>query len=123
MQEQPTTHSADGQMLVLTTERQVYAYDLSSTFRIAVGRHDTNDIQLASRTVSNFHAEVMHEEGRLVLRDLGSTNGTYINEAKIHEAQISSGDCVRIGNYIFEVKTPLFKHPWNQTVDVSTPEF
>lgn len=104
MQDTSPTKTDDGQMLLLTTESQVSAYDLSSTFRVALGRHDTNDLQLVSRTVSNFHAEVIHEEGRLVLRDLGSTNGTYVNEEVIHEAQLQSGDRVRIGNHVLDVQ-------------------
>ncbi len=104
MQDKSPTKTDEGQKLLLSTESQVSAYDLSSTFRIALGRHDTNDLQLVSRTVSNFHAEVLHEEGRLVLRDLGSTNGTYLNDEVIHEAQLQSGDRVRIGNHILDVQ-------------------
>lgn len=104
MQDTSPTQTDDRQMLLFTTERQVYAYDLSSTFRVALGRHDTNDLQLVSRTVSNFHAEVIHEEGRLLLRDLGSTNGTYVNEEVVHETQLQSGDRVRIGNHILDVQ-------------------
>ena len=103
MQNQVATQTDGTQMLLLTTEQQVHAYDLTLRLRIALGRHDSNDLQLVSRTVSNFHAEVIHEEGRLLVRDLGSTNGTYVNDKAIREEQLQPGDRIRIGNHVLTV--------------------
>ena len=47
----------EGKLLLLTTEQQVHAFSLSETFRIALGRHDSNDIQLSTTT-----AEVSEED-------------------------------------------------------------
>jgi hypothetical protein len=95
--------SNDYQFLLLTTEQQVYAFELSPMRRIAVGRHESNDLQLVSRTVSHFHAEIIHEGEEIVLRDLGSTNGTHVNDQRISEARLKTEDRLRIGNYILTV--------------------
>ena len=91
-------------LLVLVTESQVHAFDLSATFRIAIGRHEANDLQLTSRTVSNYHAEIMNENGRIVLRDLGSTNGTFVNDEKVREQTVESGDRIRIGSHVLTLR-------------------
>ena len=91
-------HQNDDSLLVFVTESQVHAFDLSVTFRIAIGRHESSDLQLNSRTVSNYHAEILNENGRIVLRDLGSTNGSFVNDEKVREQTVESGDRIRIGS-------------------------
>lgn len=103
MQNQVAQQKDGTQMLLLTTEQQVHAYDLTQRLRIALGRHDANDLQLVSRTVSNFHAEVIHDEGRLVLRDLESTNGTFVNDQRVDEIELKPGDRIRLGNHVLTV--------------------
>jgi pSer/pThr/pTyr-binding forkhead associated (FHA) protein len=103
MTQPPDAQSNANQILLLTSEQQVHAFELSPLRRIAIGRHDSNDLRLASRTVSNFHAEIIHEGGELVLRDLGSTNGTYVNDEAIDEARLKVGDRLRVGNYTLMV--------------------
>jgi hypothetical protein len=91
-------------VLQLATERQVHAFDLTDTFRVALGRHPTNHVQLRSRRVSNYHAEILNEVEGLVLRDLGSTNGTYLNQENVRRQPLKSGDHIRIGNFDITVK-------------------
>ncbi len=91
------------QILLLSTEQQVYAFELSSTHRIGIGRHDSNDLRLGSRTVSNYHAEVLNEVEGLLLRDLDSTNGTFVNSERVEQRQLNSEDRVRIGNFVMTV--------------------
>lgn len=95
---------ANGSLLVLVTESQVYAFDLSLTFRVAIGRHESNELQLDSRTVSNYHAEILNENGRLLVRDLGSTNGTFVNAERVREQRVASGDHIRIGSHQLTVQ-------------------
>lgn len=91
-------------VLQLATERQVHAFDLSETFRVSVGRHHTNDVQLRSNRVSNYHAEILNEVDGLMLRDMGSTNGTYVNDESIRLQRIKTGDRIRIGNFQITVR-------------------
>jgi hypothetical protein len=95
---------AEGQILILATEEQNYAFDLWETFRVALGRHHTNDIPLGSRKVSNYHAEILNEPEGLRIRDLGSTNGTFVNDEKVRSRDIKEGDSIRIGGYELTVK-------------------
>ena len=97
-------HQNDDSLLVFVTESQVHAFDLSVTFRIAIGRHESSDLQLNSRTVSNYHAEILNENGRIVLRDLGSTNGSFVNDEKVREQTVESGDRIRIGSHVLSVR-------------------
>ena len=93
-----------GQILILATEEQNYAFDLWETFRVALGRHHTNDIPLGSRKVSNYHAEILNEPDGLRIRDLGSTNGTFVNDEQVKSRELKEGDLVRIGGYEMTVK-------------------
>jgi len=65
--------------------------------RITVGRKTDNNILLDHKSVSAVHCIVLLEEGRCVVRDLLSTNGTRINGEKITEQQLVHGDMLKIG--------------------------
>jgi hypothetical protein len=91
-------------LLVLATDQKVHAYDLSGFSRVGIGRHASNEIQLPSRAVSNFHAEILKEDGALVIRDLGSTNGTRVNGECIDRSPVSPGDSIRIGNHVLSLQ-------------------
>jgi pSer/pThr/pTyr-binding forkhead associated (FHA) protein len=66
---------------------------------IRVGRAPQNEVTLDAKNVSRFHCQIKRENERLVIEDLGSTNGTYVNEVRITEPHILSvGDVVRIGH-------------------------
>jgi sulfur carrier protein ThiS len=90
---------APGYVLLLATERQVHAFDLSESSRATIGRHESNDLQLVSRTVSNYHAEIVLDDEGLLMRDLDSTNGSHLNGKKVAEHRLKNGDRIRIGNH------------------------
>jgi FHA domain/Domain of unknown function (DUF4388) len=92
------------ELLLLSTEQLVQAYDLNLIERIRIGRHDSNELKLTSRSVSNFHAEIVKEEGVLVLRDLGSTNGTRLNGKRVEQERLSTGDRLLIGNHLVRLE-------------------
>lgn len=65
----------------------------------SLGRHPNNTIQLLDRIVSKEHCVVELRGSRWVLRDLGSLNGTYINEQRVAgESFLSHGDQIALGN-------------------------
>jgi EAL domain-containing protein (putative c-di-GMP-specific phosphodiesterase class I) len=73
-------------------------------FPFAVGRRSDVSLQLHSPAVSGKHAEFVEEQGSLTLRDLGSTNGTYVNGARLRgESPISEGDLVQFADLVFRV--------------------
>jgi pSer/pThr/pTyr-binding forkhead associated (FHA) protein len=96
--------AGDRNVLLLSTEKKVFGFDLLETFRVAIGRHDSNDLRFNSRNVSNYHAEILIEPEGLVLHDLGSTNGTYVNEERVRRRKLAHGDRIRIGGNEITVK-------------------
>ena len=64
-----------------------------------VGRDPDDGIFLDDVTVSRHHAEFVVGDNRLLVRDLGSTNGTYVNGSRRDEVELSSGDDVIIGRF------------------------
>jgi pSer/pThr/pTyr-binding forkhead associated (FHA) protein len=67
--------------------------------RTTAGRRPDSDIFLDDVTVSRKHAEFIRREGRFVVRDVGSLNGTYVQRDRIEEATLRAGDEVQIGKY------------------------
>lgn len=71
--------------------------------RTIVGRHDDCDIVIEEPYVSGEHAELTANAGQWFLRDLGSTNGTYLNGKLVEGyADIHPGDVVQFGRITFE---------------------
>lgn len=66
---------------------------------IRMGRAPQNEIILEAKNISRFHCQIKREQNRLVIEDLGSTNGTFVNEVRITEPHmLSVGDVVRVGH-------------------------
>jgi Zn-dependent protease with chaperone function len=66
---------------------------------ISIGRDVSNNIVLNDITVSRKHAQLMiTEDGRVLIKDLGSSNGTFINGSKISEQFLNTGDVVKCGS-------------------------
>jgi FHA domain len=65
--------------------------------RMTVGRARDNDLSLADEGVSHRHCEFVAEQGYLLVRDLGSQNGTWVNERRTPQMRLRDGDEVRIG--------------------------
>jgi Inner membrane component of T3SS, cytoplasmic domain len=70
---------------------------------IMVGRHPDSDIVLDDVTVSRRHCRFSASTNHLRIEDAGSTNGTYVNEARVDEAELGPGDEVLIGRFHFLV--------------------
>ena len=67
---------------------------------ITIGRNAQCDVVLRDDGVSRFHAEVRHEEtNRVVIRDLGSTNGTFVEGAPVQDTVLSNGNKVLLGRH------------------------
>lgn len=65
--------------------------------RSTVGRVEDNAFQIADGSVSSHHAEILLRGGELVIRDLDSTNGSYINNERITESVLKPGQILRLG--------------------------
>lgn len=74
---------------------------------ITVGRAASCDLQVADNYVSNVHARIYAGDGGYWLEDLGSTNGTFLNEEKVMESTpvtVGTGDTVRVGKATLELR-------------------
>jgi predicted component of type VI protein secretion system len=66
--------------------------------KLTVGRLGDNDVQLDEGSVSSHHAEIEAGEAGAILRDLGSTNGTFLNGEQVSgETGLSEGDEIYFG--------------------------
>ena len=65
--------------------------------RTTVGRVEDNTFQIADGSVSSHHAEILLRGSDILIRDLNSTNGTFINNEKITETVLKPGQTLRFG--------------------------
>src|SRR5690349_5883589 len=73
---------------------------------INVGRVQGNDLMLPKGNVSKRHARLLYRDGRFIVTDLKSTNGTYVNGRKIAQATIvREGDKIYIGDFVLRLDT------------------
>jgi pSer/pThr/pTyr-binding forkhead associated (FHA) protein len=72
---------------------------------ITIGRAPDNDLPVDNLAVSNYHAKVYVEAGRMVVEDLDSLNGTFVNDLRIERATLHDGDHIHIGKHKIKVDT------------------
>ena len=90
---------ADSALLVVKRGPNAGSRFLLDKDLTTAGRHPESDIFLDDVTVSRRHAEFHRQDGRFVVRDVGSLNGSYLNRERIEEASLTSGDEVQIGKF------------------------
>ena len=64
---------------------------------VGIGAHPANQISFDDRFVSGFHCRIHLNAGRFCLKDLGSTNGTFVDGMRVHEAELAAGARVKVG--------------------------
>ena len=69
---------------------------------VLIGRSSKTDIQIDQDSISRNHAMLLNDGTRYLVRDLGSTNGTYVNDHQINEHTLIDGDQIRVGRTIFK---------------------
>ncbi|HEX7815833.1 FHA domain-containing protein [Dyella sp.] len=76
--------------------------------RQTVGRRGDNDIVVDEPSVSASHAWIINQHGHYVIMNTLSTNGTFVNDKRIHEAVLKHGDRVRLGQaeFVFLTREP-----------------
>src|SRR5262249_17250671 len=66
---------------------------------VTMGRAPDNDVAIDNLAVSNYHARVYVEAGSLVVEDLNSLNGTFLNDMRVERAMLKDGDSILIGKH------------------------
>src|SRR6266700_4743723 len=90
--------------------------DLQLGRKLVVGRAVTSDVPIYDPTISRRHAEIVMTENGVRVTDLGSSNGTFLNGAKITEADAGANDVVTFGKVAFQVKEVTAPLPRPQVV-------
>src|SRR5262245_29415235 len=73
------------------------AWPLPDSGTVLIGSSSSADLQLPVQAVSRQHAELARERGTWVLRDKQSTNGSFVDGHRIHEARLEHGQELRFG--------------------------
>jgi pSer/pThr/pTyr-binding forkhead associated (FHA) protein len=73
--------------------------------RQTIGRRDDNDIVIDESSVSSSHAWIMNQNGHYVIMNTLSTNGTFVNDQRVHDAVLKHGDRIRFGQAEFVFRT------------------
>jgi uncharacterized protein involved in exopolysaccharide biosynthesis/Mrp family chromosome partitioning ATPase len=88
--------------LVLTSEtvgRPVFLNGSKTT----IGRLPENTVVIEDGSISQHHCEIFSRNGEVIVKDLGSTNGTFINGERIVEGSLKADQTLRVGNLEFQV--------------------
>lgn len=83
--------------LVVFTGDKTWRVDLNNLDQAIIGRDESCAVYIDASKVSRRHAEVQHVSGAFVLKDLGSTNGTWIGSQKVEHHILEDGDVFRVG--------------------------
>lgn len=81
--------------------KKEFPLDIGKTI---IGRKEDCDLRIPLGEISRKHAVMIVEENLVTLRDLGSANGTYVNNKRISEQQVAAGDHIVIGPVVFTVQ-------------------
>jgi FHA domain len=89
--------------LVLRFENAMLKEVPLGTQPVTIGRAPDNDIHIDNLAVSNYHARVYVEAGSLVVEDLNSLNGSFLNDIRVERAMLKDGDTILIGKHEIQV--------------------
>src|SRR5262245_21179871 len=108
----------DVQLVVERGSRKRQTIHLRSEETI-IGRREGCDLRIPSGEVSRRHCRLSVRDGVLMVEDLHSSNGTYLNGARVMEIQtVQPGDCLEIGPVLFRVKYQLSPAAVDRLLDV-----
>ena len=85
-------------------------YELLPNRVETIGREEGATVQLHDTEVSRKHARVLYDNGRFLITDLNSSNGTFLNQVRITTAAINSGDKINVGSScLLFTQTPIIE--------------
>lgn len=72
--------------------------------KVVIGRQDDCQLRIPSAQISRHHCEIVTGGAGVRIRDLGSSNGTFINGQKVEDAELQAGDVLAIGSMLFVLR-------------------
>lgn len=92
-------------LVVLTDSLKGLSHELKIE-RTTVGRVEDNTFPIVEASVSSHHCEILLKGTDVVVKDLNSTNGTFINGERVSEATLKPGQTLRLGNVELKIEGP-----------------
>ncbi len=113
------TNQPMAKLVVLSEGLTGLSFELKAE-KTTVGRADDNNFQIAEASVSSHHCELLRKGSDLLVRDLKSTNGTYVNGEQVTEGTLKPGQILRLGQVEIRFETgagaPAAKKPLDKTM-------
>jgi len=98
-------------LLVITLYSQIVASRSLDKNIITIGRNTDNDLMIIDPLVSKYHAQIQSIDGQILISDLKSSNGTFVNNMKITEVFLNIGDEIVIGKHVIRLQSGKDKEP------------
>ena len=97
--------------LVLSWVGKPVAYELMPGLN-RVGRNPTNDCRVPDASLSSFHCEItLNPDNTLRVRDLASTNGTFVDGLQVMDSEVKPGEILRMGSVEFALERVTVTEP------------
>ena len=97
------TSPSDAELVLIENGKPARSFQLGKE-KVVIGRLAESDVIVSDPAASRRHAEIRRQDGQYVISDLGSTNGTRVNEAAIGERTLEEGDRIKIGRTVLEFR-------------------
>ena len=95
----------EGTKLLFVKSEEQQGTEIDVTDVTVLGRSPEADLVLGDPYASEFHMRLVAQESGIMLHDLGSTNGTYVNGRRVTApTQLRRGDTVQVGKTVMEVR-------------------
>lgn len=95
----------EGRRILFVKSDSQKGLEVEVTDATVLGRSEEADLVLADPYASDFHMRLLARENGLVLHDLGSTNGTYVNGRRVTApTELRRGDTIQLGKTVMEVR-------------------
>ena len=85
--------------------------------KTTIGRVEDNTFEIAEASISSHHCELLLRGSDVVVRDLNSTNGTFINGEKVSESVLKPGQVLRLGQVEMRLETDATTPPSKKAID------
>ncbi len=92
------------QMKLVVTAGASKSGEITINPPMTLGRSRDADLTLRHALISRKHCEIVESQGAIIVRDLGSLNGTYVGGQRINEAALTAGDELTVGSVTFRVE-------------------
>jgi pSer/pThr/pTyr-binding forkhead associated (FHA) protein len=107
--------------LILRFEQNILKEVSLGEDELTIGRLPDNVLQIDNLAVSGHHAKIYWEQDHYVVEDLGSLNGTYVNNQRVGRSVLKSGDQVTIGKHFVQFKDEGERTPEAQPAEKPGP--